>query len=143
MAHHRLHQGLWLKAQADSPQRKAGRRPARAGYVAGLAHHSCSPGDCTRSGQWVVPRPPASPAPRSAGCSASPSTQWSPGRCQTCCQLGRTKARLRRAPKSHSHGILHKTRGTQTWAHTQTLGSSICFLLQNKDSVMFPDHGST
>lgn len=95
LVHHRLHEGLWCKSSADSPRRKAGRRPARAGYAARRSHRSRSLGGCTHSGRWVALRPPAGPAPRSAGCSASPSTRSSPGRCQTCCRLGETKAQLR------------------------------------------------
>ena len=86
--------GLALaRGVGDSPRRAAGRAPAQAGWRAGRDHRRCSRslGGCTRTGRGV-PRRPASPAPRCAGCSASPSTRWSPGRCQRCCRLRRIKA---------------------------------------------------
>lgn len=105
-------QGLWHGGGwADSPQQTAGRPPVRAGCVAGQAHHSCSQGGCTHTGRGVVLHPPASPAQRSAGCSASPNTLWTPGHCRTCCPLGREdKGMAQSAPtKVTPRSIPHKS----------------------------------
>lgn len=127
--------GAQCEGQADSPWRAAGRPPARAGWVAGQAPRSRLQGGCTHSGRRAALRPPASPAPCSAGCSASPSTRWSPGRCPTCCPLGRTKARLRAGTQSDAPQPMGSTQTCSPPART--------LLLQNKDMVVSPDHVSS
>ena len=114
------------KGWADSPRQAAGRPPVRAGYVAGQARHSRSRGGCTHTGRGAALHLPASPAQRSAGCSASPNTPWSPGHCQTCCPLGKEdkstaqSGHPQTSPPQHSN----KSQGTQTWDSL-----SLCFLL--------------
>lgn len=108
--------------------------------MAGRAHRSCSQGGCTHSGQWVVLHPPASPAPHSAGCSVSPSTQWSPARCRMCCQLGRTKAWLRVGTPNVTPTAFHTRRRERKRGLTHKQLACPCFLLQNKDLVVFLGH---
>lgn len=90
----------------NSPWRwAAGRPPVRAGCAAGRVPRS--QGGCTHRVPGVGPRPRGSPAPCSAGCSGSQSTPWSPGRCQRCCPLGRTKVGLSRTLLNATPTALH------------------------------------